>query len=353
MKNPGLGIVIVSYNSGDVLLDCLESLLAVVGPEVRIVVVENDSTDDTAEVIQNWAAGTPPYQVPDDCPFPLTATPKPVPLHVTDISQKPETTAQLVMLDAGVNGGYAGGVNAGLAYLAADPAIENFWILNPDSMVPPETLGTLQNWLAQGPRYGLLGGRVNYLENPDQVQIDGGTLNYKTGVTGNVNLGHPAATSTPPKASDLDFITGASMVASRAFYDRVGGMKDDYFLYYEEVDWAMRRGDLPLAYCEGFLIYHRAGTSIGSPTLARFASPFSLYFKHRNRMRFLRRFKPASLITGYAYSIAKVAQILLRGYLPEAGAVFRAVHALPPPKAVRERLSPEAARLAFGKSTGV
>ena len=40
-------------------------------------------------------------------------------------------------------------------------------------------------------------------------------------------------------------------------------MREDYFLYYEEVDWAMRRGSRPLRYCEGLRIYHRAGTAIG------------------------------------------------------------------------------------------
>ena len=146
----------------------------------------------------------------------------------------------------------------------------------------------------------------------------------------------------------MAFVTGASMVVSRAFYERVGPMREDYFLYYEEVDWALRRGDLPLVYCEGALIYHRAGTAIGSPTVERMASALSIYFKHRSRMMFLRRFFPASLPLGYAYSLAKAAQLLVKGYPREAMALLRAVHSLGPPPEVRRRLSPEAAVLAFG-----
>ncbi len=349
-SEPGLGIVIVSYNSSDVLLDCLESLVALGDPALTIVVVDNASTDQTVDALRDWASGTTSYSVPADCPFALTPVQKPIPLAEVTAEAPGDDSANLVLLHAGVNGGYAGGVNLGLDYLQRRPDIRNFWILNPDSMVPPQSLPVLKARLEEGPAFGLMGGRINYLEDSDTVQIDGGTVNFKTGVTSNINLGKPAATSPYPNARDLDFIMGASIIASREFVETVGPMPEDYFLYYEEVDWAMRRGSLTLDYCPGFLIYHRAGTSIGSPTLARFASPFSLYFMHRNRMRFLRRFRPLGLITGYAYSLAKIGQILLRGAWPEAMAVFRAVHALPPPKSVRARLSPDAARIAFGRS---
>jgi GT2 family glycosyltransferase len=125
-------------------------------------------------------------------------------------------------------------------------------------------------------------------------------------------------------------------------------MREDYFLYYEEVDWAMRRGTLPLAYCAGFRIYHRAGSAIGSPTLSRIATPFSLYFKHRGRMMFLRRFFPRNLPFGYAFTLAYAARLVLRHRAPaEARAVVAGAFGLAPPAAVRARLSPRAAEIAF------
>ena len=130
-------------------------------------------------------------------------------------------------------------------------------------------------------------------------------------------------------------------------------MAEDYFLYYEEVDWALRRltlpgGPLPLAYCPGGIVYHRAGTAIGSPTLGRPASPFSLYFKHRARIRFMRRFRPRNLPAALAYSLAKAGQLAWQGYWTEARTILQASLGLPPPQSVRDRLSPEAATRAFG-----
>lgn len=344
-----LGVVVVTFNAADVIAGCLESLMAAWEPGLQVVVVDNGSTDDTVAVIRDWASGATPYQAPAEVPFDMPAVSKPLDLPEGGPALTPDPDARITLLHAGANRGFAGGVNLGLAHLAADPGVGHFWVLNPDSMVPPESVQALRTHLAGAGPYGLLGGRVVYLEQPDRIQIDGGLLKRWTGVTGNFNLGGPHPASQPPQPRDLDFITGASMVASRAFYEAVGPMREDYFLYYEEVDWAMRRGDLSLAYCPGLVAYHWGGTAIGSPILGgRKASPFSLYFKHRGRIRFLRRFNPVALPVGLAYSAAQAARLLLRRDPLAAWTVIAASLGLPAPATVSARLSPEARTLAFG-----
>ncbi|SMX46484.1 glycosyltransferase family 2 protein [Actibacterium lipolyticum] len=342
MTNPTVGVIIVSFNSGDVVLDCLESLLAAQDPDLRIVVVDNNSPDDTVQVMRNWADGTTQYTAPTDSPFPLSPAPKPINLVEGRPDLAPDRAADVVLLHAGENGGYAGGVNVGQAYLAAFPEIDHFWILNPDSMVPPASVAALKAQLASGATYGMLSGRVNYFHQPDMIQVDGGSINFRTGVTDCINLGQPHPKTPLPAPGELHFVTGANMVASRAFCEKAGPMAEDYFLYYEEVDWALRRGDLPLVCCDGFLVYHRAGTAIGSPTLSRIASPFSHYFKYRSRMLFLRRFRPLSLPIAYAYALAKALQITLKGYYAEAWALIRAINGMGPPKSVKAILKQSA-----------
>jgi GT2 family glycosyltransferase len=345
--SPAMGVVIVSYNSGDALLDCLESLLASTGVRLHIIVVDNNSTDDTVARLRGWASGEEPWANPGDLPFDLAPAPKPVPLAEISHTGPVATAPTVTLLHAGVNGGYAAGVNAGLACLAAVPGLDRFWILNPDSAVPP---GTARAFATEGDgRFSLMGGRVNYLETPDVIQIDGGCVNWSTGVTTNVNQGRSHRSAPAPDPAKMDFITGASMVATRAFYDAAGPMTEDYFLYYEEVDWAMKRGDLPLAYCPGGIVYHRAGTSIGSPTLHRFASPLSLYFKHRNRLWFLRRHAPGSILTAHVFTIAKSLQTLLKGYRHEAWVMFKASFGGKPTPDVTARVSADAASRAFGR----
>lgn len=343
---PALGVVIVSFNSSDVILDCLESLLAAPGVALHVVVVDNASTDGTPETLEAWAAGRVPYAAPADLPFALAPAPKPLRLTSPEAEPPPAAPA-LTLIRAGVNGGFAAGVNLGLAELARHPGINRFWVLNPDSVAPPDTPRAFATHAAPGGRFSLMGGRVTYLDPPDQIQSDGGAINRLTGVTHNRHLGRSFAATPAPDADGLDFIPGSSMVASRRFYEAVGPLREEYFLYYEEVDWALRRGDLPLAFCPGARIYHRAGTAIGSPTLARIASPFSIYFLYRGRLRFMRRFFPRALPLAWAYALAKAGQIALKGYRAEARALLAACLGLPPPKAVRARLAPEAGRLAF------
>ena len=270
------------------------------------------------------------------------------PPHEVTVPGPVPAAPSITLLHAGVNGGYAAGVNAGLACLAAIPGLDRFWILNPDSAVPP---GTARAFATEGDaaRFSLMGGRVNYLETPDVIQIDGGNVVWATGVTTNVNQGRSHRASPPPDPARMDFITGASMVATRAFYDRAGPMTEDYFLYYEEVDWAMKRGDLPLAYCPGGIIYHRAGTSIGSPTLHRFASPLSLYFKHRNRLWFLKRHAPARVVTAHVFTVVKSLQTWLKGYRHEAWVTMSASFGGRPTPDVTARVAADAADRAFGK----
>ena len=357
MRDLSLGVVIVTFNSGSEAVDCAESLLAAArdqGILIRVALVDNASSDDTVARLRAWAAGRNTYAPPADLPFAPVPLPKPLAMVEGDPGLAAAPGDRFALLHSGVNRGFAGGVNVGLAYLARFPDIRHFWVLNPDSVVPPAGLAALARQLDTAAPYALLGGRVTYIAPADMIQIDGGTVNRATGVTGNLNLGLSHAATPPPDPADLDFIMGANMVASRTFYEKVGPMREDYFLYYEEVDWAMRRGDLPLAYCEGFRIYHRAGSAIGSPTLSRIASPFSLYFKHRGRMMFQRRFFPHNAPFGYAFSLAYAARLLVQHRAPaEARAVLAGAFGLAPPAAVRARLSPPAAEIAFAPPSRV
>ena len=333
-----LGVVIVTYNAADVILACLETLLASSDVTLRIVVVDNASTDGTPDLIADWAAGSlAPHLA--DLPFAAGARAKPVTVHA-DLAACTDWRQHAVsLISAPINLGFASGVNRGLAVLAELPQIERFWVLNPDCVVPPSTAAAFARYTPPEGSFALMGGRVLYLDNPTMIQIDGGTIARWSGITGNLGLFGTHSETPAADPAQMDFIAGASMVASRAFYEAAGPMREDYFLYYEEVDWALRRGRLPLAYCPGALIYHHGGSAIGSAIHNRPATPFALYFKHRARMIFLRRFYPASRLTAHVWSLAKAGQFLLRGWHREARALLAGAFGRPPPPHLRRGLS--------------
>jgi len=350
-----LGVVVVTYDCADVIIDCLESLLAV-APQggLRICVVDNASQDDTVEALRAWAKGGAGAPKPsDDLPLAVSGASKPVEItEIEDAQDQPEvgvSGAGITLIHTGQNGGFAFGVNRGLRALMTDPTVTAAWILNPDAVVSSGTLEAIAQSIAQSPDFGLLGGRIFYLEDPDMIQTDNGKVNVWSGRTESLNMGCNVQTAKPVARDAIDFIAGANLIASRAYIETVGLMKEDYFLYYEEVDWSMRgkeKSQIKL-HNPDIQIYHRAGASIGSATKRRAASPFSAYFMTRSRTMFVARHMPLSLPSAVAYSCAKAAQAMLQGQWRSGLAMLLGTFRLPPPHEVRSRLSDEVLKKAL------
>jgi GT2 family glycosyltransferase len=328
-----IAVVIVAFQSADVIADCVRSLLIGQGADLRILVVDNASTDDSAAVVAEAARAAGVACA--DWPASRADT-----LSFDEI-------APVTILRSPDNRGYAGGCNIGLRAARRHAAFDLFWILNPDCVAAPGTAAAYARAASDGQPFALMGSRILFCEDPDLIQSDGGRIGAWTGVARSVNARHHRTGTALPAPDSLDFISGANMVASRAFLDRAGLMTEDYFLYYEEVDWAARRGALPFRLCAEAQVHHHGGTAIGSASLNRRASAFSSYFNFRNRLRFMRRFRPSRLVTAYAWSTAQIIRMLLRGDREAAAAAWRGLNQLPPPPAVRNRLSGAAAALAF------
>ncbi len=324
---PMLGVVIVTYAAADFIATCLETLLGARDVALRVVIIDNGSPDDTITTIESWAGGAATALGP--LPFEAPPVPKPIPLDGTIVGNHAVT-----LVATGANLGFAGGVNRGLALLAEDTGIDRYWVLNPDCAVPPDTPA---KFAGAPDRFSLMGGRIAFLDDPDKIQIDGGTIRWATGLTKNLNYLSDPLNTPPPKAETLDFISGASMVVSRAHLEDAGPMQEDYFLYYEEVDWAQRR-NAPLAYVDGALVYHKGGASIGSRTTKRKASAVSVYFIHRARLRFLWRFWKIGLLGGGFYSLAKAAQMVIEGDASGAAALLRGSVQARAPRQVRQKI---------------
>lgn len=328
-----LSVIIVSYCSADVIEACLDSLLASKAAQLRIAVCDNASPDDSIAVVTGWAQ----HQG----------------VSFTQVAAGDYPSADqswLTLIKAPQNLGFAGGVNLGLSWFLAQPDIGLFWILNPDSMAEPDTVARYLACAKTSQPFSLMGGRTRFVEAPGLVQSDGGRIRRGTGgICLNVNHGIQPDIAIPPPADSLDFLSGANMVASRAFIETAGLMQEDYFLYYEEVDWAYRRGALPLIICPDAVVRHHGGTVIGSTSATQQASGFANYFNFRNRMRFVWRFARLHLPVTYALSLYQIAKIALRGGREEAQGALRGLHQLPPPRAVRDRVHPNARPMAFGR----
>lgn len=332
---PRIGVVIPTYRAADYIAACLESVAAT-DHDLRIVVVDNASPDATDQAVLNWASGRVPFVPPDDWPLPpAPPVAKPLSLCFADDPAAPD--ADITLLRSSVNGGFAYAVNAGLRLLLQDDSIAWFWVLNPDTVVEPQTPAALARKAGEMERFAVIGGRVLYMSDPERIQADAGRLHPLAFTGVSVNQRAIASATSMPNAASVRYIPGASMLVSREFIANVGLMDDRYFLYFEEIDWQLRRGNLPLGLEPDARVLHRAGAAIGSGGGGSPTSPLSIYFMCRNLLPFVARWSPWRLPFAYAMAWAKLFRQwgVSHATLP---AFLRGLHGFTPPAALKHQI---------------
>jgi len=135
---------------------------------------------------------------------------------------------------------------------------------------------------------------------PDVLQGVGGLYNPWFGLVREIGAGEPDRGQWDSISFHLDYVIGASMFVTRGFMDEVGLMEEDYFLYYEELDWNLRgkEKDWRIGYCSAARVYHKMGASINGPE-KKGNSELADFYSVRNRILVTRRFFPYALSTLY------------------------------------------------------
>lgn len=270
-STPGVYVVLVNWNGWADTIECLESVFRLRYPRFRVFVCDNASQDESLERIVAWAQGRLAAHAAEDgalrhlCAPPV---PKPVPyaLHQRSEAERGPRVADAVRLElvaTGANLGFAGGNNVALRCALSRDDFEYAWLLNNDTVVEPDALDHLVARMTENPKAGLCGSKLLEYEPPHAVQALGGaTYNRWLGAARQIHS-EPSGLAEAVE-SRMAYVVGASMLVSKAFLRDVGLLSEDYFLFFEELDWAARaRGRYAFAYAPGSVVYHKAGRSTG------------------------------------------------------------------------------------------
>ena len=239
-----VSIVIVNYCSAPLTLACLESLAVERKrpADFDVVVVENDSPDDSFRELSDGISARP-----WDRWVRLEKMPR--------------------------NGGFSYGVNAGVRIgLDAADKPDAFLLLNPDTYVRPGALDALTDALLADDGLGIVGSR---LEDPDGTQqhsrfrfpsisnqfADALRIGFVQRLLGD------RATCPPlcDEAHDIDWLAGASMLIRREVFEHAGMFDEDFFLYFEELDFIRRAANhgFRTRYVPASRVVHLVGQSTG------------------------------------------------------------------------------------------
>ncbi|MFO1204697.1 MAG: glycosyltransferase family 2 protein [Burkholderiales bacterium] len=338
-SRPGVVTVLVNWNGSDDTIECLESLFNSDYPDQRVVVVDNGSKDGSLAKLTAWAAGKLSMRhktaaLDDWIPKPCSKPVRCVTLSVDDesIERGWDRTAELFLIDAKRNHGFAGGVNIGIRFALLNLSVQYVWVLNNDTVVAPDCLSRMEQRVHRDDAVGMCGSRILFYWQPGTVQVLGGARYLAwTGTSRLLGSGESASAVVSAREVErkLDHLSGASMLVSRSFLNEVGLMDESYFLYYEETDWAMRgKQRYRLVYADDAVVYHKEGASIGSSHRGEKRSPLSSFFMVRSRLRFTRRFFPWALPSVMAYSALAGLRALARRRHDQARAIFAALRGL-------------------------
>lgn len=252
--NPGkmvdVLVIVVSYNVRDLLRECLQSVLASAGCRVQVCVVDNASSDQSAEMVAKE--------------FP-----------------------QVDLIASPVNGGFSYANNLALrkygviagsrdAAPGANQRVARYvLLLNPDTTVSPNSLHDLARYLDAQPAVGVVGPKIL---RPD------GRLDLacrRSFPTPEIAFYHMLGLSRlfphshrfgrynltyldPDQPAEVDSVMGACMMVRPTAIEQAGLLDETFFLYGEDLDWALRikeRGWQVMYYPQVAVLHHKGESS--------------------------------------------------------------------------------------------
>jgi GT2 family glycosyltransferase len=253
-----LSAVIVNYNAGEGLLELVRSLASVSCIQ-RVVVVDNASTDDSADLLAASFQGQP----------------------------------KLELIWNPVNRGFGAGNNQGVAGTKS----EYLLFINPDVTIQGGMLDDLCRMMDSRPDVGMLG---ILIRNPDGSEQRGcrrylpdphRSLMHTLGEVGSNRSDSMAGfnltdTPLPSGPAEVEAISGAFMLVRRQALLETGGWDEGYFLHCEDLDLCMRfkQSGWKVLFVPHESVIHMQGVS------SRSRPVFVLWHKHRGMWRYFTKF---------------------------------------------------------------
>jgi N-acetylglucosaminyl-diphospho-decaprenol L-rhamnosyltransferase len=225
------------------------------------------------------------------------------------------TQAPVIIGQALDNSGFAGGTNAWLRPLLAEPGWTAVWILNPDTWPEPDALAELVDYAKKRGK-GMVGSRLMIPGRSDIASSRGLKWNNLSARLTGVDIFAPVSPAPDPEDVErrMDSPTGPSMYVTRECIERIGLMDESFFLYWEEVDWAIRaKAACGIGYAHRSVVPHISGSSSGAVRDRAKRSSFSVYLSNRNQLHFVRRHYPRWFLWTLFVAFLRSGQYLAAG----------------------------------------
>jgi len=243
-----VSIITVNFNQPKITEELLQTIQPGDDKDVEIIVVDNGSQVIS---INNWQSLYP----------------------------------QVKFIRSEQNLGFAGGNNLGVKEATGD----YLFFVNNDTEFTDGLVEKLISVMKSNPAIGMISPMIKYYSDKGLIQYAGYTpMNYYTCRNSCIGLRERDNGQYNNITAPTAYCHGAAMMVSREAIEKAGLMSENFFLYYEEVDWCdhIKRAGYEAWVCTEALIYHKESVSVGKK------SRLKEYFMNRNRILFIRRNAP-------------------------------------------------------------
>lgn len=252
-----VAVILVNWNGFDFTRSCLESLRKVDFPDFKVFLVDNASQNQEGPRLKKL--------------FP-----------------------EIALIENSENLGFAGGNNVGIRY-ALMQGFSHVLLLNNDTEVEPDFLGEMIRKMNQSLGIGVVQPLILFLHDQKKIWSAGGKWISSLGSA--VTLGdREPVVNYRFKKQELDWATGCCMLISREALLQAGLLNEQYFAYFEDVEWSLRfrKAGFRIALAEKAVIYHEAGASSKKKNPEGTLSPKVFYYNVRNQFFLIRSLHQSS-----------------------------------------------------------
>jgi len=248
LAQPRVSIIILNWNGLEDTVECLESLKKITYPNYEVIVVDNGSEGNDAQVLKERFADY---------------------IHLIENDR---------------NYGFAGGMNIGMKYAMDNSQPDYLLLLNNDVAVAPDFLDHLVAAAMADASIGIAGPKVYYYAFPKRIQSAGSKVRIVRGLT--FSIGDKQIDNGQyEKQQDVDYMDACLLVKNEVV-QKVGLFDEGYFCYCEDVDYCIRakKAGYRVIYVPEARIWHKVGQSANKANVG-----FRDYYSTRNQIRFMKK----------------------------------------------------------------
>ena len=262
-------MILICYNGAKDTFECVNSLAKSAWGNLSIIIVDNESSDNSLTMLQEE----------------LSLTPCEIKFEGKSIFCSFESEKDIYLISSGFNGGFSYGNNIGIRF-AMNLDAEFFLLLNNDTLVEEDIFERFISSI-HAQDNAVIVPQINNYPQTDLIWSRGGSYDLSTGKIKLYFYNKPDKSIV--EKFPVSFATGCCWFFPRKILQDVGPLEESYFMYVEDLEYCHRilMQDYEIICDTSIKIYHKVSASTGGGV-----NPFSVWYMARNRIYFFRKYSP-------------------------------------------------------------